>query len=95
MNGGDPGAGASIIVQKRCGACHTIPGVDEARGLVGPPLNFFSRRTYIAGEVPNTSENLVKWIMNPQSIEATTAMPNLALSEEEARNVAAYLYTLD
>lgn len=71
-----------------------IPGVPNANGLVGPPLMFFERRTYIAGELPNTADNLVRWIMSPQSVEPGNAMPNLGLSEDEARSVAAYLYTL-
>jgi cytochrome c1 len=71
-----------------------IPGVRDARGLVAPPLMMFGRRTFIAGEVPNTPENLVRWIQSPQSIEAGTAMPALGLTEQQARDVAAYLYTL-
>jgi cytochrome c1 len=92
--GGDAAAGAVVIAQKGCGSCHTIPGIRGARGVVGPPLLFFSRRTMIAGELPNTPDNVVAWIRSPQSVEANTAMPNLGLTEQEARNVAAYLYTL-
>jgi cytochrome c1 len=92
--GGNASAGAVIIAQKGCGSCHTIPGIRGARGLVGPPLLYFSRRTMIAGELPNTPENLVSWIRSPQSVEANTAMPNLGLTDKEARNVTAYLYTL-
>lgn len=94
ISGGVPGRGKQVIMEKRCGACHTIPGIPNAQGLVGPPLFFFSRRTYIAGEVPNTPANLVKWVMSPQSIEPKTAMPTLGLSEQQARDVAAYLYGL-
>ena len=92
--GGDASAGAVLIAQKGCGACHTIPGIRGAKGMVGPPLLFFSRRTMIAGELPNTPANLVSWIRSPQAVEAGTAMPNLGLTDQEARNVAAYLYTL-
>ena len=92
--GGDPARGRAVIQQYGCGACHTIPGVGGARGLVGPPLLWFSRRTYIAGEVPNTPENLIRWVRSPSSIEPKTAMPTLGLSEQQARDVAAYLYTL-
>ena len=92
--GGNPQQGLAIIRQYNCGSCHMIPGVPDANGLVGPPLMFFSRRTYIAGELPNTTDNLVRWIMSPRSIEPKVAMPNLGLSEEQARSVAAYLYTL-
>lgn len=92
--GGNPHRGARLIEQYGCGSCHTIPGIHNGNGLVGPPLMFFSRRTFIAGEVPNNPENLVKWIRSPQSIEPGTAMPTLGLTDQEARDVTAYLYTL-
>ncbi len=94
VQGGNPANGPAVIEAYGCGSCHTIPGVRNARGLVGPPLLWWSRRTFIAGEVPNTPENLVHWIRSPQTIEAHTAMPSLGLSDQEARDVAAYLYTL-
>lgn len=92
--GGDPAHGKQIISSYGCGACHMIPGVQNARGLVGPPLMYFSQRTMIAGELPNTPENLVRWLRNPQSVEPKTAMPNMGLSESQAWDVTAYLYTL-
>lgn len=92
--GGQPDKGREIILSKHCGSCHTIPTLREAQGVVGPPLFFFSRRTYIAGELPNTPENLARWVRSPQSVEPNTAMPNLGLSDQQARDVAAYLYTL-
>lgn len=95
ITGGVPSRGEQVIATKQCGSCHTIPGISGARGLVGPPLIYFSRRTYIAGELPNQPENLVRWVMSPQSVEPHTAMPNLGLSEQQARDVAAYLYTLE
>ena len=92
--GGNASDGAKVIVTKNCGSCHTIPGIREAKGVVGPPLYFFSRRTFIAGQLPNTPDNLTRWVQAPQSVEANTAMPNLGLTERQARDVAAYLYTL-
>jgi cytochrome c1 len=92
--GGDPHAGKAAIVAFGCGACHVIPGVPGAQGMVGPPLTQFAGRAYIAGEVPNSEQSLVRWIMAPQSIEPGTAMPNLGVSQAQARDVAAYLYTL-
>lgn len=92
--GGDPARGAALIQSYGCGSCHTIPGIRAAAGVVGPPLFFFSRRTYIAGELPNTPENLVRWVRDPPSVEPGTAMPVLGLDEQQARDVAAYLYTL-
>lgn len=87
--------GRDLIVGYGCGACHTIPGIDGADGLVGPPLTAWSERTFIAGNLANTPENLVGWIVNPQAVEPGTAMPNLGITAEEARNIVAYLYTLE
>ena len=60
--GGNASDGAKVIVTKNCGSCHTIPGIREAKGVVGPPLYFFSRRTFIAGQLPNTPDNLTRWV---------------------------------
>jgi putative membrane protein len=92
--GGEVQQGKQAIAAYGCGSCHVIPGVRQAEGLVGPPLTGFARRSYIAGEAPNTAEQLVRWIQAPQSIEPGTAMPNLGVTEQQARNIAAYLYTL-
>ena len=92
--GGDAERGEQILDAAPCGSCHTIPGIKGAHGKIAPPLNFFSQRTFIAGAVPNSPDNLVRWILDPQSIEPGTAMPSVGLSPEQARDVAAYLYTL-
>jgi cytochrome c len=92
--GGRVEEGRQTIAAFGCGACHTIPGVRGANGLVGPPLLWWSRRTYIAGELPNTPDNMVRWIRDPQRVEPGTAMPALGLTDQQARDVAAYLYTL-
>lgn len=92
--GADANRGAADIAKIGCGTCHMIPGIEHAEGLVGPPLEHWSRRTYIAGEVPNTPGMLVRWIETPQAIEPGTAMPNLGVTEQTARDIAAYLYTL-
>ena len=92
--GADPQRGAQDIVAAGCGTCHMIPGITDAEGLVGPPLIHWSRRTYIAGEAPNTPTMLIRWIETPQAIEPNTAMPNLGITEQKARDIAAYLYTL-
>ncbi|HEY7899895.1 MAG TPA: c-type cytochrome, partial [Caulobacteraceae bacterium] len=83
--------GKIVIVRAQCGACHEIPGVFAANGLVGPPLAGFGRRTMIAGMLPNTRDNLVLWLRYPQKITPGNAMPDTGLSEAEARDVAAYL----
>ncbi len=92
--GGDPQKGADSVAAIGCGACHTIPGVNGANGLVGPPLNRIGRRLYIAGLLRNTPENLEAWLQDPQKIVPGNVMPNMGISKEQARDIAAYLYTL-
>jgi cytochrome c len=94
VSGGDAARGARALERYGCGSCHVIPGIRNADGMVGPPLIWFGRRTVIAGEVANTPDELVLWIVNPQQIEPATAMPNLGVHASEARDMAAYLYTL-
>lgn len=94
QTGGVASRGKQIMVNRRCGECHTVPGIPGANGVFGPPLNSFGRRSYIAGNFPNQPDNLVHWIMSPRSMKPKTAMPDLGLTEQQARDVAAYLYTL-
>ena len=91
---GDPARGRELIERYSCGSCHMVPGVEGARGLVGPPLIHWANRRYIAGEVENTPEHLITWLTVPQSIEPGTAMPNMGVTDGQARAMAAYLYTL-
>ena len=94
VSGGDPVRGQGALLGYGCESCHTIPGVDSTRATVGPPLTQFARRRFVAGELENTPENVIRWIMNPQSIDPGNAMPNLSVNEGTARDIAAYLYTL-
>ena len=92
--GGHAERGAAAVRRYGCGSCHTIPGVRGAAGEAGPPLTRYARRTYVAGMLPNTAENLVRWIEHPQQVVPGNAMPNLGVTDAEARDIAAYLYTL-
>ncbi|MGH8895862.1 MAG: c-type cytochrome [Egibacteraceae bacterium] len=92
---GDPEFGKQALVDYGCVSCHSIPGVPGADAFVGPPLDHFGRRSYIAGRLVNSQDNLVHWIMNPQAVEPGTAMPNLHVSEDDAINISAYLLSLD
>lgn len=91
---GRPDRGRQAIEDYGCGACHVIPGIRGADSHVGPPLTAFSRRGYIAGRLPNSPEDLVRWIRDPQSVDPETAMPDLGVSTAEAEDIAAYLFTL-
>jgi cytochrome c len=92
--GGDPRRGAAAIERNGCGSCHVIPGIRGAAGTVGPPLTDFADRGYIAGELPNNGDNLIRWIIDPRVVEPGTDMPSLDIGEAEARDIAAYLFTL-
>lgn len=91
----DPELGRQHAADFGCGACHVIPGVRGARGQVAAPLEAFSRRHFIAGKIPNNADNLTAWIRDPQQVDPGTAMPNLGVSEQQARDIAAYLLSLD
>ena len=93
--GGEPEYGKRLVEQYQCGACHAIPGARAAAGNAGPPLDSFGKRSYIAGQFPNLADPLVAWLVDPASMKPGTMMPNLGLSEAEARHMAAYLYTLE
>ncbi|HET7457605.1 MAG TPA: cytochrome c [Gemmatimonadaceae bacterium] len=77
-----------------CASCHTVPGVPGADALVGPPLTGFAERAYVAGVLQNSPENLVRWIRHPREVDSLTAMPDMGVGEQDARDIAAYLYTL-
>ncbi|MBX6364720.1 MAG: c-type cytochrome [Gemmatimonadetes bacterium] len=92
--GGDPDRGRALIQRFGCKACHTIPGIPGADGLVGPPLTGIGSRVYIAGVVTNQPANMVRWLVNPPGVDSLTAMPNMGLSAAQATDIATYLYTL-
>jgi cytochrome c len=91
---GDPQRGRMLLEQYDCGVCHVIPGVRGARGYVGPPLAAYRRNVYVAGKYPNVPEALVRWIVDAPSLSPESAMPALGVSEAQAQDMAAYLYTL-
>jgi cytochrome c1 len=94
LTGGDAERGRALMQQYGCGACHEVKGVRGANGLIGPPLSNIGSRTYLAGQLPNNPDNLIRWIREPQIVEAGTAMPNLNVTQQDARDIAAFLYTL-
>jgi cytochrome c2 len=91
--GGDPRRGESMFIQYGCGSCHALSDVRTAVGSVGPPLDGIGERVIIAGHLANTSDNMEKWIRNPQQVSPGTAMPNLHVGEQDARDITAFLYT--
>jgi cytochrome c len=94
VTGGDAERGRQLIQEYGCVACHAIPGIPHVGANVGPPLSKMGKRVYVGGVIPNMPEELVLWLQNPSAVDPRTAMPNLGVSEAEARDMAAYLYTL-
>lgn len=90
-----PGAQASrgqqLIEFYGCGACHQIGGIDAANGTVGPNLRNFKQNRYIAGNLPNTPENVARWVQDPHRYEPKTIMPDMGVTPEQAADIAAYL----
>ena len=91
--GGDPERGKSALTSYGCVACHTIDGIRSSDATVGPPLTKMASRTYLAGRLENTPANLKLWIQNPRQADSQTAMPDSGVSDSDARDIAAYLYT--
>ena len=90
----DVAAGSALFISKACFACHTIRGTIAA-GKVGPDLtHLMSRDTIGSGSVPNTPENLQKWVRDPATFKPGTLMPAQDLTDQELGQIVAYLMTL-
>lgn len=92
---GDAVLGQRLIAQYQCGSCHAIPDVPAARGVSGPSLQAFGKRSYIAGRIPNRPDALAQWLVAPASLVPDTAMPSMGVSQADARHMAAYLWGLE
>ncbi|HEX5683815.1 MAG TPA: c-type cytochrome [Ideonella sp.] len=91
---GQPGRGRVLLSRYQCGSCHAIPGAVSHSIKVGPSLDGFGRRSYIAGKIPNGSQNLQRWLQDPKALVPATTMPDVGVSPDDARDLAAYLLSL-
>jgi cytochrome c len=94
LTGGHPVAGRETMIALGCVACHTVPGFFGTKPQVGPPLAGFALRPFVAGAIENTPDKLMQFIRDPRSVAPRSAMPKLPMSEQQARDLAAFLYTL-
>lgn len=94
---GDAARGRALIAGGAfgCTGCHTVPGIRSPRGVVGPPLGGMASRAFVAGQLPNTPDVLVAFLQDPPALVPQTGMPDVRLSLDQARHIAAYLYTLE
>lgn len=94
VEGADAAHGLVVIERVGCGACHRIPGVAWPQGSVGGALDGFAERSLISGRLPNQPAALVQWLRDAPSLSPETGMPPMPITDDEARDIAAYLYTL-
>jgi cytochrome c len=87
-------AGKATIGRYGCGACHKIPGIAGAVGEVGPSLAGIATRSEIAGVLVNDPKSLTRWLRHPQAVVPGNGMPDQGITDREARDIAAYLYTV-
>ncbi len=93
--GGVAARAIPIMMANGCSGCHVITGVPGAKGQVGPRLDGnFSRRVFVGGVLANNPKNLIRWLRASRQINPHTAMPSTGITEQQARDVAAYLYAL-
>jgi mono/diheme cytochrome c family protein len=90
----DAQRGRRAIAQHACVTCHRIPGMVGPNSPVGPPLERIGTRAVLAGLLPNTPENMARWLQEPQRVHPGSAMPDLGVDARDARDMAAYLATL-
>jgi cytochrome c2 len=95
LTGGRIDRGRDLFIAKGCGGCHTLAGISEATGLVGPPLDGVAERAVIGGMLANSPANLTRWISAPQSVVPGNAMPDIPMTGQEASDIAAFLYSRD
>ncbi len=93
---GDPQQGKAKLRKHSCTSCHIIPGIADADGTAGPALNRWGRRrSFLGGAVENSPENLERWMMDPASVKPGTRMPAMPMTEPDARDMAAYLFSIN
>lgn len=79
------------LFKDNCMSCHAVTPNGSS---LGPNLNNFAERTKIAGVLDHTSENLKKWIQDPNSEKPGSKMPQIPLSEQNVNEIVKYLETL-
>jgi cytochrome c2 len=82
-----------LMIQYGCPTCHVIPRVPGAVGKVGPSLDDLAQRSFLAGTLQNSPDNLVRWIRHPQQFQPGTAMPEMGVTAEDAKSIVAFLET--
>ena len=91
---GDPAAGRQLFIAAGCAGCHTLNDLPGATGVAGPNLTNVVLRPTLAGEtIPMTADTLTRFLLEPSAVKPGSPMPSVGLTEQEARDVAAFLYS--
>ena len=90
----DIGDGKLVFISQACGGCHTVQGIPEAQGKVGPELTDWSDNPLIADTLTNTDENLRIWLKDPPAVKPASLMPNQNLTNNEINALINFLRTL-
>lgn len=95
VGGGNPVRGRKLVESRyACTSCHSIPNSGGAAALAAPPLDHIAVRKLIAGKLPNNPPNMMRWLQNPEDAVPGASMPDLNITEKDARDITAFLYTL-
>ncbi len=94
LRDGDPELGKKALYQYACTACHSIPDTTSSSPHVGPPLAGIARRALIAGQLANTPDNMVRWLRHTHEVDPLSAMPEMGVGAQDARDITAFLTTL-
>ena len=91
---GNPNAGRQLFVSAGCAGCHTLNNLPGASGVAGPNLTNVVLRPTLAGEtIPLTPDTLTRFLLDPSAVKPGSTMPSVGLTESEARDLAAFLYS--
>ena len=93
--GGNVERGKDLMRTHGCVTCHSAPGMASVENGYGPDLDGFANNRLIAGQAENDPETLIQFLLVPYSVAPGTSMPTVDISEEDARDIATWLYTLD
>lgn len=85
--------GARVFQERKCGECHAVSPADRS-DKSGPPLEHIASRKLLGGDLPNTPQNLARWIAQPQSIKPENRMADPKLTPAEVQALTAYLESL-
>lgn len=91
----DSQRGRELVIANGCTACHAFPDVAWPRGRLGPSLESFGAQGLIAGQLPNQPGVLMQFVRNAPAFVPGSAMPAFPMSDQDARDVTAYLLQLE